>query len=162
MYVCAKSLQSIPTIFHSMDWSPPGSSVHGIVQARLLERVALPSSRGIFPIQGSNHVSYVSCVGRWVLYHSYHLGSPFLWLFLFRHTHVWLQSHGLQHARPPHPSPTPGVCPNSCPLSRWCHPTISSSVIPFSSCLQSFPVLESFLMSQLSTSGGQSIGAFLG
>ena len=50
-----------------------------------------------------------------------------------------LQPHGPQHARPPCPSPTPGAYPNSCPLSRWCHPTISSSVIPFSSCLQSFP-----------------------
>ena len=50
-----------------------------------------------------------------------------------------LWPHGLQHARPPNPSPTPGVYPNSCPLSWWCHPTISSSVVPFSSCLQSFP-----------------------
>ena len=50
-----------------------------------------------------------------------------------------LRPHGRQHARPPCPSPTPGVHPNSCPLSRWCHPTISSSVVPFSSCLQSFP-----------------------
>ena len=63
-----------------------------------------------------------------------------------------------QHARPPCPSPTPGVHPNPYPLSRWCHPTISSSVIPFSSCLQSFPASGSFQMSQLSTSGGQNIG----
>ena len=56
------------------------------------------------------------------------------------------------------PSPTPGVHPNSCPLSRWCHPTISSSVIPFSSCVQSFPASGSFPMSQLFASGGQSIG----
>ena len=68
-----------------------------------------------------------------------------------------LWSHGLQHARPPCPSPTPGAYSNSCPLSRWCHPTISSSVIPFS-CPQSFPALESFQMSQFFTSGGQSIG----
>jgi len=69
-----------------------------------------------------------------------------------------LQPHGLQHARPPCPSPTPGVYSNSCPLSRWCHPTISSSVIPFSSYLQSFPSSESFPMSQLFASGGQSTG----
>ena len=69
-----------------------------------------------------------------------------------------LQHHGLQHARPPCPSPTPGVHSNSCPLSRWCHPTISSSVTPFSSHLQSFPASGSFQMSQLFTSGGQSIG----
>ena len=70
-----------------------------------------------------------------------------------------LQPHEAQHARPPCPSPTPGVYPNSCLLSRWCHPTISSSVIPFSSHLQSFPASGSFQMSHLSTSGGQSIGA---
>ena len=69
-----------------------------------------------------------------------------------------LQPHGPQHARPPCPSPTPGVYSNSCPLSRWCHPTISSSVVPFSSHLQSFPASGFFQMSQFFTSGGQSIG----
>ena len=69
-----------------------------------------------------------------------------------------LQPHGPQQARPPCPSPTPGVYPNWCPLSWWCYPIISSSVIPFSSCLQSFPGSGSFQMSQLFTSGGQSIG----
>ena len=63
-----------------------------------------------------------------------------------------------QHAKPPCPSPTPGVYPNSCPLSRRCHPTISFSVVPFSSCPQSFPASGSFPMSQLFASGGQSIG----
>ena len=62
--------------------------------------------------------------------------------------------------RPPCPSPTPGVHPNPCPLSWWCHPTISSSVSPFSSCPQSFPALESFQMSQLFASGGQNTGSF--
>ena len=69
-----------------------------------------------------------------------------------------LWPHGLQHARPPCPSPTPRVYSNLCPLSRWCHPTISSSVVPFSCCLQSFPASGSFPMSQFFTSGGQSIG----
>ena len=69
-----------------------------------------------------------------------------------------LWPHGLQHARPPWPSPTPRVYPNSCPLSRWCHPTISFSVVRFSSCLQSFPASGSFPMSQLFASGVQSIG----
>ena len=69
-----------------------------------------------------------------------------------------LQPHGLQHTRPPCPSPTPRVYPNSCPLSRWCHPAISSSVVPFFSCLQSFQASGSFQMSQLFASGGQSIG----
>ena len=67
-----------------------------------------------------------------------------------------LQPHGLQHARLPCPSPSPGVYSDSCPLSQWCHPTISSSVIPISSCLQSFPASGSFPMSQLFASGGQS------
>ena len=67
-----------------------------------------------------------------------------------------LRPHGLQHARPPCPSPTPRVYSNSCPLTRWCHPTISSSVTPFSSCLQSFPASGSFLMSQFFALDGQS------
>ena len=71
----------------------------------------------------------------------------------------FLRSHGLQHARPPYPSPAPGVHPNPCPSSWWCHQTISSSVVPFSSCPQSFPASGSFSMSQLFASGGQSIGA---
>ena len=69
-----------------------------------------------------------------------------------------LWPHELQHARPPCPSPTLGVHPNPCPLSQWCHPNISFSVIPFSSCLQSFPTSGSFSMSQLFAWGGQSIG----
>ena len=64
-----------------------------------------------------------------------------------------------QHARPPCPSPTSGIHPNPCPLCRWCHPIISSSVVPFSSCPQSLPASGSFQMSQLFPSGGQSIGA---
>ena len=69
-----------------------------------------------------------------------------------------LWPHELQHARPPCPSPTSGIHSNSCPSSWWCHPAISSSVIPFASCSQSLPVSESFPMSQLFTWGGQSIG----
>ena len=69
-----------------------------------------------------------------------------------------LQPHGLQHARPPCPSPAPGVYSDSCPLSQWCHPTISSFVIPLSSHLQSFPASGSFPVSQLFASGVQSIG----
>ena len=68
-----------------------------------------------------------------------------------------LQPHGRQHTRLPCPSPTPGVYSRSCPLSWWCHPTTSPTVIPFSSCLQSFPASESFPMSQFFASGGQSI-----
>ena len=67
-------------------------------------------------------------------------------------------THGVQHARPPCPSPTPRAYSNSCPSSPWCHPTISSSVVPFSSCPQSFPASGSFQTSQFLTSGGQSVG----
>ena len=70
-----------------------------------------------------------------------------------------LQPHGVQHARLPCPSLSPRACSNSCPWSHWCHPTIASSVIPFSSCFQSFPASESFPVSQFFPSGGQSIGA---
>ena len=71
-----------------------------------------------------------------------------------------LWPHEPQHARPPCPSPAPGVHPNSCPSSWWCHPAISSSVVPFSSCPQSLPASESFPVSQLFAWGGQSIGVF--
>ena len=88
---------------------------------------------------------------------------PFLLpsLVKFSHTVVSdsLWPHGLQHARPPCPSRIPGVYSNPCPLNRWCHPTISSSVIPFFSCLQSFPESGSFPMSWFFPTGGQSIGA---
>ena len=71
---------------------------------------------------------------------------------------VWLFGpHGLQHARPPCPSPTPEACSSSCPLCWWYHPTFSSSVVPFSSCLQTFPASGSFPKSQFFTSGGQNI-----
>jgi len=95
-----------------------------------------------------------------------------MYIYIYTHTYIEISSvqfsrsvvsdslwpHEPQHARPPCPSPIPGVHPNPCPLSQWCHPTISSSVIPFSSCPQSFPVSGSFQMSQLFTSGGQNIG----
>jgi len=70
-----------------------------------------------------------------------------------------LWPHGLQHARTPCPSPTPRACSNSCPSSQWCHPTISSPIIPFSSYLQSFPASGSFQMSQFFTSGDQSFSS---
>ena len=80
-------------------------------------------------------------------------------LFIHQVTSNSLRPHGLQHSRLSCPSSIPGVCWNSCPSSRWFHTTISSSVISFSSCLQSFPALGFFLISQLFASGGQSIGA---
>ena len=80
--------------------------------------------------------------------------------WLFSLSGIWLfATHALQHTRCPCPSPSPRACSNSCPLSQWCHPTILSSVVPFSSCLQSFPASGSFPMNWLFVSGGQSTGA---
>ena len=94
------------------------------------------------------------------VWNHFHSTNTFLTLNQFNHSVMSdsLQPHELQHTRPPCPSPTPGVHPNPCPSSRWCHPAISSSVVPFSSCPQSFPASGSFQMSQLFASGGQSIG----
>ena len=93
------------------------------------------------------------------------LKTKIIWVFVFSSVQFSrsvvsnsLWPRGLQHARPPCASPTPGVHSNSRPLSQWCHPTISSSFVPFSSCLQSFPASGSFLMRQLFASGGQSTG----
>ena len=119
----------------------------------LLQWVAYSFLQGIFPTQGSNQVFHTtsSLSHQWSLvFSSVH----------FSHSVVsdYLPPHGLQDARLPCPSPTPGACSNLCPLRRWCHPTISSSVVPFSSCLQSFPASGSFPVSQFFASGGQSIG----
>ena len=91
--------------------------------------------------------------------HQRQVSQGFIFRVQFSHSVVSasLRPHGLQHARPPCPSPTPRVYSNSCPLRWWSHPAISSSVVPFSSCLQSFPASGSFQMSQFFSSGGQSI-----
>ena len=108
---------SCPTLCHLMDCSTPGSSVHVILQARILEWVQFRSAAQSYPT---------------------------------------LQLHGLPITRIPCPSPTPGAGSNSCPLSQWCHPIISSSVVHF--CLQSFLASGSFPVSQIFSSGGQNIG----
>ena len=96
-------------------------------------------------------ISHMFCFLWWSASFSFHFSS-------FAQSCLILWPHGLQHARPPSPSPAPGSYSNSCPSCRWCHPTISSSVVPFSSRLQSFPASGSSQMSQIFTSGGQSIG----
>ena len=141
----------------SMDSIQPGSSVHGILQARILEWVAVSFSR--WSSQPRDRTWVVFIAGRfftiWATWEALKSSSV-----QFSHSVMsnCLWSHGLWHTRPPCPLPTPGVYSNSCPLSQWCHPTISSSVIPFSSCLQSFPASGSFPVSQFFTSGGQRIG----
>ena len=97
----------------------------------------------------------------WNRFYSFiYLGDSVWLLLLFSHSVVFdsLRPHELQHTRLPCPSPSPGVCSNSCPLSQWCHPIISSSVTSFSSCPQSFPASGSFPMSLLFASGGQCTG----
>ena len=114
----------------------------------------------------NNYILYVTIYGFYFIMFLKKVEFVFYFLIYYISS-VWfnclvvsdsLRLHALQHIRLPCPSPTPGVHPNSCPLSQWCHPTISSSVVPFSSCLQSFPAWGSFQMSQFFTSGGQSIG----
>jgi len=137
--------QSCPILWNPMDCSPcnsPGQNT-GVDSLSLL--------KGIFSTQGSNPC-LLHC--RWILYQLSHKFIQFSCSFVF--DSLW--PRGLQHTRPPCPSPTPGVYPNPCPSSLWCHPAISSSVVPFSSCPQSFPASGSFQMGQLFASGGQSIG----
>ena len=128
-------------------WNSPGQK-SGMGSCSLLQ--------GIFPIQGSDP-GLPHCMQ--ILYQLSHQGSPFSSI-QFSHSVMSnsLRPHELQHARPPCSSPTPVACSNSCPSSQWCHPTISSSVIPFSSCRQSFPASRPFPMSQFFSSGGQGTG----
>ena len=153
--VCSWSVQSCATLCEPTDCSPLDSSVHGIFQARILEWVAKPFSRGSSP---PSDWTCISCTAA-KFFPLSHLGSP---TYKFQFSSVQslsrVQLHGLQHARPPCPSPTPGACSNSHLSSWWCHPTISSSVVPCSFHLQSFLASGSFPMSQFLVSGGQSIG----
>ena len=155
--MCAQPLQSCRLLWGPMDCSPLGSSVHGTLQARILEWVTMPSSRGS---SQDRDQTCVSCIAGG-FFTTEPPGKPLnLYSVQFIHSVMSdsLQPHEPQHARPPCPSPIPRVHPNPCPLSRWSHLTISSSVVPFASCPQSFPALGSFQMSQIFTSGDQSIG----
>ena len=147
-----------------MDCSLLGSSVHGISQARILEWVAISFSRGSSWFRDQTHVSCIA--GRFftILYH-WGTKPPFFSILFFI-----VQFSSVQFSRSVMcdpkdcstrlscPSPATGACSNPHPSSRWCHQTISSSVVHFSSCLQSSPPSGSFPMSQLFVSGGQSIG----
>ena len=143
--------QSCPTRSDPMDGSLPGSSVQGISQPWRLEWGAISFSRG-----SSRPRDQTCVIQRSTVYVNV---CMLVCSVQFSRSVVFgsLWPHGLQHTRPPCPSPAPGVYSDSCPLSRWSHPAISSSVIPFSSRLQSFPASRSFQMSQFFTLGGQSI-----
>ena len=125
----------------------------------ILENIKLPKGRNIFHSSISNLNSYMLFV-QIVSEGSANKGQALI-CELFSHSVMSdsLQPHGLQHPRLPCPSPSPGACSNSCLLSWWCYPTISSSVVPFS-CLQSLPASGSFPVNQFFTSGGQSIRSF--
>ena len=144
--------QSCPTLCNLMDCSLLGSSVHGILQARILELLPFPSP-GDLPEPGTEPRSPTLQVDSLL---SKSPGSSVQ--FSRSVMSDSLRSHESQHARPPCPSPTPGVHSDSRPSSQWCHPAISSSFVPFSSCPQSLPASESFPMSQLFSWCGQSTG----
>ena len=133
------------------NWQPPGNQSK---ENGASERSDLFMSRGSKEEKGflQNHVGALSSLANPPLNPQF---SSVQFSCSVVSDSLW--PHGLQHARPPCPSPVPRVYSNLCPLSRWCHPTTSSSVIPFS-CLQSFPASGSFQMSQFFVSGGQSIG----
>ena len=135
-----------------MDCRPSISSVHGILQVRILEWVAIPFSRRSSQPRDQTPVF---CIDRQIIFHWATWEAPVQFSRSVVSDSLWPREP--QHTRSPCPSPTARVYSNPCPLSRWCHPTISSSVIPFSSCPQSFPASGSFQMSQLFASGGQSI-----
>ena len=155
-------------------------TVHGILQARVLEWVALPFSRGSsqprYRTQVSHiaHAFFTSWATRDALSTMIPLKCPNAvfwtrWTITNSSLHstlvvvqscLTLQLHGLQLSRLPCPSSSPRACSNSCPSSQWCHPTISPSVVPFSSCLQSFPASGSFPVSQLFVSGGHKYWSF--
>ena len=130
-----------------MDYSLPGSSVHGIFQAGILEWVSISFSK--------KEVNYRNKLLLLLL-----ILLPYMAISSVQFSRSVvsdsLRPHESQHTRPPCPSPTPGVYPSSCASSRWCHPAISSSVVPFSSYPQSLPASGSFPMSQLFAWGGQS------
>ena len=118
------------------------------------------SFHGLLTCLFFKHWINIPLSGCTIVYLSIHLPKDIFSSAQFSHSVVSdsLRPHESQHTRPPYPSPTPGVYPNPCPSSQWCHPAISSSVVPFSSCPQSLPASGSFPMSQLFISGNQSIG----
>ena len=138
-----------------MDYSLPGSSVHGISQARILEWVAISFSMGSSWPRDQTRVSFI---GRRVFFTTEppEKSSLDIQFSSVAQSCLTLCNSGLQHTRCPCPSLTPRACSNSCPLTQWYYPTISSSIVPFSG-LQSFPASGSFQTSQIFTSSSQSI-----
>ena len=163
---CAKLLQSCPTLCDPTDGGPPDSPIPGILQARTLEWVAISFSNAwkwkvkvkTFSSVVSDSSDPMDCNLLGSSAHGIFQARVLVWGVSCSIVSSSLRPHGLQHTKLPCPSPSPGACSNSCTLSWWGHPTISSFVVPFSCCLQSFPASGSFLMSWPFASGGQSIG----
>ena len=159
--------QSCPALATPWTAAHQASLSQRLLQARILEWLAILFSRGSSQPRDQTEVSHTA--GRfftnWATREAYSLYSISLLLKTNLEVGKSLSPlnswwpHGLQHTRLPCLSPSTRVCSNSCPLSRWCHPPISSSIVPFSSCPQSFPASGSFPMSQLFALGGESIGA---
>jgi len=147
-----------------MTWrTRPAPKHHGCLRGQILTCVSI-ALQGWTLIQPSTHLPTCQSV-------TIHVYKQYTYMYMVHYIYISVQfshsvvsaslrPHELQHARPPCPSPTPRVHSDSRPLSQWCHPDISSSVVPFSSCPQSLSASESFPMSQLFTWGGQSIGSF--
>ena len=159
--------QSCPTLCDSMDCSSPGSSVHGIFQARVLEWVAIALSDGLLILTSIFEVLKIYLLNPQSMHgthkHNVELNKPEAKIissvqFGCSVLSDSLRPHESQHARPPCPSPTPGAYSNSYPSSQWCHPAISSTVAHFSYCPQTLPGSGYFRTSQLFTWGGQSTG----
>ena len=167
MHACMhrKSLQTCPTFVTLWTVACQAPLSMRFSRQEYWKWVAMPTSRGSFWPRDQICSSCGSHIaGR--LFTAEPLKKPH-YVYIMRHMFISVQftqscdslrPHGLQHVRPPRPSSTPRARPNSCPLSQWCHPTISSSVIPFSSHHQSFPASGSFQMSQFFASGDKSIG----
>ena len=167
--------QSCLILYDPMDCSILRFSIHEIFQARVLERVAISFSRGSSWFRDWTQVSHTvgRCYTIWAT-REVHLqnkrktkrmkinnclpGENLLQFSSVAQSYLTVWPHESQHARPPCPSPSPGVHLDSRPSSPWCHPAISSWVVPFSSCPQTFPASGSFPRSQFFTSGDQSIG----
>ena len=167
MSVCmhAKLFQSCPTPCDPMDCSPPGSSVQWVPEGNCLTSPnlgCLICKMEIIMITIIIRIRIITYI-KYVAYDRPKTVHFFSFSFSFSQFSSVAQlcptlCNPMQHIRPPCPSPTPRVYPNSCPSSWWCHPAISSSVVPFSSCPQSLPASGSFPMSQLFSWGGQSTG----
>ena len=163
--------QSNLCLLHLLHWQagslplvPPGKPLISYMTVQMIcLNYCVFVSWGVSPFHLSCQFYVYGVISLFIMLVMYLMSAQFVLIFSsvqFSHSVMSdsLRPHESQHARPPCPSPTLGVYPNSCPSSQWCHPTISSSVIPFSSCPQSLPASGSFPMSQLFTWGGQNTG----